>query len=94
MTQSFPLKTDSHLELSNADRYCQNDIVFDFNTARMCPTRSITMQCGLSGGKQKLTVTFVQLSSMQVTKGTWALTRTVCTMQALLLPHTRAREQG
>ena len=35
------------------------DIVFDFSTARMCPTKSITMQCGLSGGKQKLTVILV-----------------------------------
>ena len=29
------------------------------------------MQCGLSGGKQKLTVILVLRSSMQVTKGTW-----------------------
>ena len=59
MTQSFPLKFTDHLEQSNADRYRQSDIVFDFNTDRMCPTGSITMQCGLSGGKQKLTVILV-----------------------------------
>ena len=29
------------------------------------------MQCGLSAGKQKLTVILVLWSSMQVTKGTW-----------------------
>ena len=44
--------------------------VFDFNTARMCPTGSITVQCGLSGGKQILTIL---RSSMQVTKGTWRM---------------------
>ena len=31
------------------------------------------MQCGLSAGKQKLTVILVQRSSMQVTKGTWRM---------------------
>ena len=31
------------------------------------------MQCGLSGGKQKLTVILVKRSSMQVTKGTWRM---------------------
>ena len=59
MTQSLPLKFTDHLERSNADRYRQSDIVFDFNIARVCPTGSITMQCGLSGGKQKLTVILV-----------------------------------
>ena len=28
MTQSFPLKFTDHLEQSNADRYCQSDVVF------------------------------------------------------------------
>ena len=73
MTQTFPLKFTNHLERSNADGYCQSNIVFDFNTARMCPTGSITTQCSLSGGKQKLTVILVLWSSMQVTKGTWRM---------------------
>ena len=60
----FPLKFANHLEQSNADRYHQSEIVFDFNTTCMCPTGSITMQCGLSGGKQKLTVILVLRSSM------------------------------
>ena len=34
---------------------------------------SITMQCGLSAGKQKLTVILVWWNSMQVTKGIWRM---------------------
>ena len=59
MTQSFRLKFTDHLEWSIADCYHQSDIVFDFNIARMCSTGSITTQCGLSGGEQKLTVILV-----------------------------------
>ena len=70
MMQSFPLKFTDHLKRSNADRYHQSSIVFDFNTVCMCLTGSITVQCGLSGGKQKLIVILLYRSIMQVTKGT------------------------
>ena len=36
-----------------------------------CLIGSITMQCGLSAGEQKMNVILVKRSSMQVTKGTW-----------------------
>ena len=59
LMQSFPLKFTDRLERSSADRYRQSDIVFDFKTARMYPTGSITRQCSISEGKQKLTVILV-----------------------------------
>ena len=55
LMKSFPLKFTDRLERSNADRYRQSNIVFDLKITRMCPTGSITMQWGLSSGKQKLT---------------------------------------
>ena len=58
------------LKFTNRLKYWQNDIVFDLKIARMCPTESVTIQCGLSAGKQNLTVIVVLWSSMQVTKGT------------------------
>ena len=59
MMQSFLLKFTNRLKRRNAECYRQSDIVFDFKIARMCPTESITMQCALSEGKQKLTVILV-----------------------------------
>ena len=49
-------KFTDHLKGSNVDQFRESDI------ARRCLTGSITLQCGLSAGKQ---------SSMQVTKRTW-----------------------
>ena len=36
LMQSFPLKLTNHLEQSNADRYCQSDIVSDSKIGCMC----------------------------------------------------------
>ena len=36
---------------NDADRYRQSDIISDFKPLRMCLTRSIALQCGLSAGK-------------------------------------------
>ena len=58
LIQSFPLKFTDHLAQSNTDRYLQNN-TFDFQIAHICPTGNITMQCGFSAGKQKLTVILV-----------------------------------
>ena len=42
--QSFHLKFIDRLERSNADHYHQTDVVFDFKTACMCTTGSVTMR--------------------------------------------------
>ena len=82
MTQSFPLKfTDQHKQ-SNADH--SRDIVSDFSTGHMCLTGSITMQCGLSAGKQKLTVI--------LPRELGAFANSVYTRLSFFLPHTRAWE--
>ena len=47
LTQFFPLKFTDPLEWSNADCYRQSDLVFYFKIVHLCPTESITMQCGL-----------------------------------------------
>ena len=60
--QSFPLKITYHLEQSNADSYCQSDIVSHFKTA-VVPTGSITLQCVLSAGKQRFLVVYQALIS-------------------------------
>ena len=41
---NFPLKFTDRLKRSSANHYRQSDIVFDFKTARMYPTGSITRQ--------------------------------------------------
>ena len=59
LTQSFPLKFTDRFEWSNADCYCWSDIVFELKTACISLRGSITMQCGLSAGEQKLTLILV-----------------------------------
>ena len=84
------------LKFTNRLKYWQNDIVFDLKIARMCPTESVTIQCGLSAGKQNLTVIVVLWSSMQVTKGTWRM-HEHSVYQAFLPPphtHTHTQEPG
>ena len=38
LTQFFSLKFYNRFEWSNADRYCQRNVAFDFKTTHMCPT--------------------------------------------------------
>ena len=51
--QSFPLKFTDRLERSNADHYHQTDVVFDFKTACMRTTGSITIRCCILIVEQK-----------------------------------------
>ena len=55
--------------------------IFDFNTASRCPTGSITMQCRLLGGKQKLAAILVEC---RLPRELGAYTNSVC--QALFSP--------
>ena len=49
LTQSFSFKTCLNEAMQS---YHQSDIVSDFQTAQICLTGSVTLQCGLSADKQ------------------------------------------
>ena len=73
MTDLLILKFTDCLERKNPDHYHPSNVVSDVRTTQMCHIGSITLQCGVSSGKQKLTVILVSQSSMQVTMGTWCM---------------------
>ena len=53
---SLMLKFTNRLEQNDADHYCQSDIISDLKSFRLCPTRSMALQCDLSAGKLKFVI--------------------------------------
>ena len=67
--------------------YHQSDIVSDFKTTQRCLTGNITLQCGLSAGKN-----FSVVEQYAGYNGNLAHAHTECVRLFFLLPSTRAWE--